>query len=55
MNMGQNEDYQKLDAEMSKRRIKNLHREYEMLKFCYTSANILFKEIWDQINIKTRK
>lgn len=45
MMMGQNEDYQKLDAEMSRRRIDKLQREYEMLSFCFSAASILFKEI----------
>jgi hypothetical protein len=45
MTMGQNEDYQKLDAEMSRRRIERLKREYEMLNFCFTASSILFKEI----------
>ena len=45
MNMGQNEDYMKLDAEMSKRSIKNSRREYEMLKYCFSASCILFKEI----------
>jgi hypothetical protein len=35
----------KLDAEMSRRKILKLKREYEMLNFCFTGANILFKEI----------
>lgn len=44
-NMGQNEDYMKLDAEMSHRRVTTLTKEYEMLKYCYSAAAILFKEI----------
>jgi WASH complex subunit 7 len=45
MHMGQDEEYMKLDAEMSKRRIKNSRREYEMLKYCFSASCILFKEI----------
>ena len=36
---------QKLDMEMSKRRIQKLTREYEMLNFAFSAASILFKEI----------
>jgi len=36
---------QKLDAEMSRRKIMKLTREYEMLKFTFTASSILFKEI----------
>jgi WASH complex subunit 7 len=36
---------QKLDAEMSRRRIKKMQREYEMLNFCFSASSILFKEI----------
>lgn len=45
MSMGQAEDYQKLDAEMSRRRINRMRDEYEMLNFCFSAAAILFKEI----------
>lgn len=45
MTMGQNEDYQKLDAEMSRRRLTKLQTEYEMLNFCFSASSILFKEI----------
>jgi len=45
MNMGQSEDYQKLDAEMSRKRIHRMKTEYEMLNFCYSASAILFKEI----------
>lgn len=45
MTMGQNEDYQKLDAEMSRRRIKSMRTDYEMLSFCFSASAILFKEI----------
>ena len=45
MTMGQNEDYQKLDAEMSRRRINQMRTDYEMLKFCFSGSAILFKEI----------
>ena len=36
---------QKLDIEMSKRRIQKLTREYEMLNFSFSASSILFKEI----------
>jgi hypothetical protein len=42
---GANEDYQKLDAEMSRRRLQKLTTEYEMLNFCFSASSILFKEI----------
>ena len=45
MTMGQNEDYQKLDAEMSRRRINQMRTDYEMLSFCFSASAILFKEI----------
>lgn len=45
MNMGMTEDYQKLDAEMSRRRINRMKEEYEMLNFCFSASSILFKEI----------
>jgi WASH complex subunit 7 len=44
-NMNMTYEDQKLDSEMSKRRIKNLKREYEMLHFCFSASSILFKEI----------
>mmetsp|Transcript_12372 Transcript_12372/g.20784 ORF Transcript_12372/g.20784 Transcript_12372/m.20784 type:complete len:171 (-) Transcript_12372:72-584(-) len=36
---------QKLDAEMSRRRVQKLTREYEMLNFSFSASQILFKEI----------
>ena len=45
MTMGQNEDYQKLDAEMSRRRISRLMTDYQMLNFGFSASSILFKEI----------
>ena len=36
---------QKLDMEMSKRRIQKLKRDYEMLDFAFSASSILFKEI----------
>lgn len=44
-NMNMAYEDQKLDSEMSKRRISKLKREYEMLSFCYSASSILFKEI----------
>lgn len=35
----------KLEAEMSKRKITKLTREYEMLSFTFSAAAILFKDI----------
>ena len=35
----------KLEAEMSKRKIQKLTREYEMLSFAFSASSILFKEI----------
>lgn len=44
--MGQeDEDYKKLDAEMSRRRVSRMQREYEMLNYCFSASSILFKEI----------
>lgn len=42
--MGMNDDY-KLDAEMSRRRINRLKTDYELMKYCYMSAAMLFKDI----------
>ena len=44
-NMNMAYEDQKLDAEMSRRRIKKMQREYEMLNFCFSASSILFKEI----------
>lgn len=44
-NMNMAYEDQKLDSEMSKRRISKLKREYEMLSFCFSASSILFKEI----------
>lgn len=35
----------KLEAEMSKRKIQKLTRDYEMLSFAFSASSILFKEI----------
>jgi len=35
----------KMDLEMTKRRVNILTQEYEMLKYTFSSASILFKEI----------
>jgi len=44
-NMNMAFEDQKLDAEMSRRKIQKLTREYEMLKFSFSASSILFKEI----------
>jgi hypothetical protein len=44
-NMNMAYEDQKLDAEMSRRRIKKMQREYEMLNYCFSASSILFKEI----------
>jgi WASH complex subunit 7 len=36
---------QKLDAEMSRRRISRMQRQFEMLSFSFSASQILFKEI----------
>lgn len=44
-NMGLEEENDKLEWEMSRRRVNILTREYEMLNFTFSGSSILFKEI----------
>lgn len=44
--LGLEQENDKLEWEMSRRRVNTLTREYEMLNFTYSGSSILFKEIW---------
>lgn len=44
--MGLEQENDKLEWEMSRRRVNTLTREYEMLSFTFSGSSILFKEIW---------
>jgi hypothetical protein len=43
--LGLEQENDKLEWEMSRRRVNTLTREYEMLNFTYSGSSILFKEI----------
>lgn len=43
--MGLEQENDKLEWEMSRRRVNTLTREYEMLSFTFSGSSILFKEI----------
>ena len=43
--LGLEQENDKLEWEMSNRRVNTLTREYEMLNFTFSGSSILFKEI----------
>ena len=52
--LGLEQENDKLEWEMSRRRVNTLTREYEMLNFTYSGSSILFKEIWVTITTQNQ-